>query len=190
MNSNNIEGPETAVLEDWTPPTSAVLETIRLMLFQPLITWNKNISYCTLKNIYPAFLSEYVCCLLTNSRHSRSGSVSNRDTPAELLSRATCSTYCLDITWTLGKLCLSFSQLHLGQRKRIPQVAARVHNSGEEPTITQGYRLVIRSMSCCHSCDPQRCFIQNLIVGKGSLGKGHTPLKLTSHCWATADWVR
>ena len=79
------------------------------MHLQPLIKWNKIISYCTFKKIHPAFLSEHICCLLTNSRCSRSGPVSNREAHAELLSRATCSTCCLDISGTLGKLCLSLS---------------------------------------------------------------------------------
>lgn len=86
------------------------------MLLQPLIKRNKILSYRTFRKIYPALLSGYICCLLTNSRHSRSGPVSNRDAPAELLSRATCSPCSLGTSWTLGKLCL-FPHCTWGNRR-------------------------------------------------------------------------
>lgn len=131
-----------------------LLGTVCLMLLQPLIKWNK-FHHSPLKRSIPLFFQNMsvgcwqipdVAALILNQRH-----------PCWIAVKSHLQ-HLLSWHFLHSWQTLFLSQLHLARWKRIPCVHAEVRNSGAEPTIPQGSRLVTHCMNC-HSCDPQRYFI-------------------------------
>lgn len=125
-----------------------LLGTVCLMLLQALIKWNK-FHHSPLKSSIPLFF-----------QNMSAGCWQIPDVAALMLNCCQESP-AAHVVLTFLALLANFVSFPAAPEwwKRIPYVHAEVHNSGAEPAIPQGSRLVTHCMNCCHSCDPQRNFI-------------------------------
>lgn len=123
-----------------------LLGTTCLMLLQLLIKWNK-CHHSPLKRSVPLFF-----------QNMSAGCWQIPDVAALILSQrrpcwiAVKSHLQHLLSWHSLHSWQTFflSQLHLGRWKRIPCVHVEVRNSGAEPAIHQGSRLVTHCMNCHH----------------------------------------